>query len=125
MKPFLYFLANLLAAVVLVLFVSLGHPVIQIPIFFLTFAEHVTTLTADTRTSDDVAAVFRARQVSHRSHRRASSMKRLLCGVVALGVLLGGAVQAKADYIYTTLDVPGSFNTIANGINDARQPVRA
>jgi hypothetical protein len=51
-------------------------------------------------------------------------MKRLLCGLVALGLLLGGVVQA--DYIYTSLDVsilgalPG---TQAFGINDAGQVV--
>jgi hypothetical protein len=52
-------------------------------------------------------------------------MRRFLCSLIVLGMLVGSAGPAKADYIYTTLDVPGSFNTIANGINDAGQPVRA
>jgi probable HAF family extracellular repeat protein len=49
-------------------------------------------------------------------------MKRFLCGLVVLGVLVGGPVQA--DYIYTTFDVPGSMNeTSALGINASGQIV--
>jgi probable HAF family extracellular repeat protein len=52
-------------------------------------------------------------------------MKRVLCGLVALGLLVGGAGLAKGQpsYVYTTLDVPGSLDTFANGINDAGQVV--
>lgn len=50
-------------------------------------------------------------------------MKRFLCGWVALGLLVGGAGPAKADYIFTTLDVPGSFLTLASGINNSGQIV--
>jgi hypothetical protein len=50
-------------------------------------------------------------------------MKRLLCGVVAMGLFVGGAGEVKADYIYTPIDVPGSGYTIALSINDAGQIV--
>jgi hypothetical protein len=37
-------------------------------------------------------------------------MQRRLCGLVALGLLLGAAGPAKADYLFTTLaDVPGAM----------------
>jgi probable HAF family extracellular repeat protein len=45
----------------------------------------------------------------------------VLGGLMALGLLVVGAGQVKADYIYTTIDVPGSTQTQANGINDAGQ----
>jgi uncharacterized membrane protein len=57
---------------------------------------------------------------------RASPMRRFLCGLVALGLLLGGAGQAKAQpsYVYTTLDFPGYVGyTEACGINNAGQVV--
>jgi probable HAF family extracellular repeat protein len=50
-------------------------------------------------------------------------MKRLLCGLVALGGLLGVTGQANADYSYTTIDVPGSVDNQAFGINSAGQIV--
>jgi probable HAF family extracellular repeat protein len=50
-------------------------------------------------------------------------MKRLLCGLMVLALFLGTAVQAKADYIFTTIDVPNSYFTSAHGINDAGQIV--
>jgi probable HAF family extracellular repeat protein len=52
-------------------------------------------------------------------------MRRLLCGLAALGVFVGGAGGAKAQqsYVYTKFDVPGAFRTFANGINDAGQTV--
>jgi probable HAF family extracellular repeat protein len=52
-------------------------------------------------------------------------MRRFLYDLVALGLLVGGTGQAKAEpiYVYATLDVPGSINTIAHGINDAGQIV--
>jgi uncharacterized membrane protein len=52
-------------------------------------------------------------------------MKRLLCGLMALGVLVGGAERANAqpNCAYTLLDVPGSFDTEAFGINNAGQIV--
>jgi uncharacterized membrane protein len=54
-------------------------------------------------------------------------MKQLLCGWVALGLLVGGTGEAKGQpsYVYTTLDVPGSSLTSANGINNAGQIVGA
>ena len=50
-------------------------------------------------------------------------MKQLFCGLMALGLFLGMAGQAKAQYIYTTIDVPGSSYTQAFGINDSAQIV--
>ena len=50
-------------------------------------------------------------------------MRRLLWSLMALGLLVGGAEPAKADYIFTTLDVPGSTLTQAYGINDSGQVV--
>src|SRR5438874_13492552 len=56
---------------------------------------------------------------------RDSAMKRFLYRLVALGVLVGGTGQAKAQpsYVYTKLDVPGSDYTRAYGINDSGQIV--
>src|SRR5947209_7318278 len=58
---------------------------------------------------------------------RDSAMKRFLCGLVALCLLMGGTGQAKAQpsYVYTKLDVPGSDYTRAHGINDSGQIVGA
>jgi hypothetical protein len=50
-------------------------------------------------------------------------MKRVFWGLVALGLFLGAAGQAKADYLFTTFDPPGSTLTIAYGINDSGQIV--
>jgi probable HAF family extracellular repeat protein len=65
-----------------------------------------------------------------RKKRRAKWRKRPqsiagLCGLVVLGLLVVGAGGAKGQpsYVYTTLDVPGSLDTFANGINDAGQVV--
>ncbi len=38
-------------------------------------------------------------------------MKRLLLGTTALGLFLGVTGQAKADYMFSTLDPPGSTRT--------------
>jgi hypothetical protein len=35
-------------------------------------------------------------------------MKRVFCSLIVLGLFLGVAGQAKAEYTFTTLDVPGS-----------------
>src|SRR5262249_5535028 len=61
------------------------------------------------------------------SCERDSSMKRLLCSLVAVGMLLGGAVRAKAqpNYLFTMIDVPGAAQTSANGTNNAGQIVGA
>src|SRR5947209_8566524 len=48
-------------------------------------------------------------------------MKRLLCSLVALVLFLGIAGQAKAQFNYTELDVPGSTDTVARGINPSGQ----
>lgn len=48
---------------------------------------------------------------------------RVFGSLMALGLCLGVAGQAKADYTFTTLDVPGSDTTFANGINDSGQIV--
>jgi hypothetical protein len=50
-------------------------------------------------------------------------MRRFLGGLVALGLLVGEAEEAKADYVFTTIDVPGFVNTTASGINNAGQIV--
>src|SRR5215813_2559520 len=55
-------------------------------------------------------------------------MKGCLCSLVALGLLVGLAGDAKAQptYVFTPLDVPGSSapsNTIANGMNASGQIV--
>ena len=50
-------------------------------------------------------------------------MKSALCGLVSLSLLLGVAGQAKGDYIFTTIDVPGSTGTAAFGINASGQIV--
>lgn len=50
-------------------------------------------------------------------------MRRFLCGLVALGLVVGGAGQAKTDYVFTTIDVPDSFATAAAGINNSGQIV--
>ncbi len=52
-------------------------------------------------------------------------MKRLLLGLTALGLFLGVTGQAKADYVFTTIDVPGSTstNSMGGGINDFGQIV--
>src|SRR6266545_3274488 len=54
-------------------------------------------------------------------------MKSVLCGLVSLSFLLLDVTgQAKADYIFTTLDVPGSTGgTTAFGINTSGQIVGA
>src|SRR5260370_32479065 len=56
-------------------------------------------------------------------------MKRYLCSLVALGLLVGvtGQGMAQPSYSFTTLDVPGSSShgslTGANGINESGQIV--
>jgi probable HAF family extracellular repeat protein len=57
--------------------------------------------------------------------RRVSAMKRLLLGLVTLGLFLGVTAQAKADYDFTTYDVPDatSTNLGAAAINDRGQIV--
>lgn len=50
-------------------------------------------------------------------------MKRHLCGLVAVGLLVGGVETAKAQYRFSTLDPPGSIATRAYGINDSGQIV--
>jgi probable HAF family extracellular repeat protein len=49
--------------------------------------------------------------------------RRLLWGLVGLAVIMGGAGRTEADYVYTTLDPPGSIITNAYGINDTGQIV--
>ena len=50
-------------------------------------------------------------------------MNRFLFGLVALGMYLGVTRDAVGQYIYTTIDVPGSMATQAFGINDSGQIV--
>src|SRR5258708_3959725 len=50
-------------------------------------------------------------------------MKRFLCSWVALGLFASVKGSAQADYIFTTIDVAGSFGTVASGINDTGQIV--
>jgi hypothetical protein len=50
-------------------------------------------------------------------------MKRLLCGLVAWGLLVGLTGLAKAQYTFTTVDVSGSVVIHALGINASGQIV--
>ena len=50
-------------------------------------------------------------------------MKGLPFGVMVLSVVLSEVMSAHADYLYTTLDVPGAISSEAYGINDAGQIV--
>jgi hypothetical protein len=50
-------------------------------------------------------------------------MNRYFCGLMALNLLLSTAGITKADYTFTTLDVPGSIATSPGGINDSGQIV--
>src|SRR6516162_8462147 len=52
-----------------------------------------------------------------------SSMTRFLFSLVGVGLLVVGAGEAKADYIFTTIDVPGAHWTEAHGINASGQIV--
>ena len=50
-------------------------------------------------------------------------MKRLFRGFAAWVLLMGLAAPAKAQYTYSTFDVPDATNTYAYGINNAGQIV--
>src|SRR5260370_22504894 len=50
-------------------------------------------------------------------------MKCLLFALLALGLLAGATGKAEADYIFTTVDFPGSAGTSAFGINNGGQIV--
>src|SRR5438874_2428564 len=54
-------------------------------------------------------------------------MKRILCGLIAQGLLLGvpGLAMAQPSYIYTILNVPGPSPTVTipHGISNAGQVV--
>jgi uncharacterized membrane protein len=52
-------------------------------------------------------------------------MKQFRCGLVALSILVGWDVQVRADYVFTTIDVPGAIpgTTKVYGINDAGEIV--
>src|SRR5579871_6728048 len=50
-----------------------------------------------------------------------SSMKRQLCGLLALALSLGATAPAHADYTFTSIDVPGSDNTSPGGVNSSGQ----
>jgi probable HAF family extracellular repeat protein len=52
-------------------------------------------------------------------------MQRFLGGLGSLVLVLAVAGPAQADYLYTTLDVPGAILTNANGINASGQIVGA
>jgi probable HAF family extracellular repeat protein len=47
-------------------------------------------------------------------------MKPLLCGLVALG-FFAAAAQANAEYVFSTIDLPGSTFTTLAGINNVGQ----
>jgi probable HAF family extracellular repeat protein len=57
--------------------------------------------------------------------RRDATMKPFFCCMTVLILVVDGARDAKAqvDYVYTTLGVPGSSFTVANGINASGQIV--
>jgi hypothetical protein len=48
-------------------------------------------------------------------------MKRVLGGLMAMSLFLSIAGQARAEFTFTTLDVPGAVETIVNGINNSGQ----
>jgi probable HAF family extracellular repeat protein len=50
-------------------------------------------------------------------------MKRFLFSLVALGLLRGEVEQARAEYVFSTIDVPGSTFTQVTGINNLGQIV--
>ena len=50
-------------------------------------------------------------------------MKRVFCAFAAWVLLVGLTGPAKAQYTFTTIDVPGIYDTQAFGINDAGQIV--
>ncbi|HLJ96691.1 MAG TPA: PEP-CTERM sorting domain-containing protein [Gemmataceae bacterium] len=50
-------------------------------------------------------------------------MTRFFGGILVLALFSAQTGQACADYIFTTIDVPGSAQTVATGINDAGQIV--
>ncbi|HLJ98264.1 MAG TPA: PEP-CTERM sorting domain-containing protein [Gemmataceae bacterium] len=52
-------------------------------------------------------------------------MKRLLCALVVLSWVSSVGARVRADYVYTTLDVPGATATQPVGINNAMQIVGA
>jgi hypothetical protein len=54
---------------------------------------------------------------------KASATKRFVFGLMTLGLLVGLTGPAKAQYSFTTLDVPGATATLAVGISDAGQIV--
>ena len=53
----------------------------------------------------------------------ASAMKWFVLVLMSLGLFVGIPGQAKAQVLFTTLDVPGSTQTLACGINDTGQIV--
>jgi uncharacterized membrane protein len=50
-------------------------------------------------------------------------MRRLLCGLLAVGALVSLAGATKADYVFTTIDPIPGFYTAAYGINNLGQIV--
>src|SRR5437870_637651 len=77
---------------------------------------------------ESISLVGGVPQVFPPSSWRASSMKRFLCTLMALGLFLGMAGQATGQptYSFTTLDPPGSSSTeetVAHGINASGQIV--
>jgi hypothetical protein len=52
-------------------------------------------------------------------------MKRLLCELLAFGMLVGGVAEAKGQpgYRYTLLSAPGRDLTLPRGINNSGQIV--
>ncbi|HLJ92101.1 MAG TPA: hypothetical protein VKU02_02805, partial [Gemmataceae bacterium] len=50
-------------------------------------------------------------------------MTRFFGGILVLAVFIAHPGHGCADYIFTTIDVPGSVQTVASGINDAGQVV--
>src|SRR4051812_47733320 len=57
------------------------------------------------------------------STQRRSNVKWTFCSLIFLGLFLEITGQAKANYIFTTIDVPGSTLTNARGINDSGEIV--
>ena len=50
-------------------------------------------------------------------------MKRLFCAFAAWILLVGLTGPAQAQYTFTTIDVPGAYQTVAYGIDASGQIV--
>jgi len=94
----------------------------------LTSLEEVITMAAGAQASEAVSALRMGSAGFSSISQEVPSMKRVLCGLMVLGPLMGVTGQAKAEYLFTTIDVPISWGTPARdtaafGINDTGEIV--